>query len=47
MQGYFWHRFLVQIFMLFHMVAVFLVSIAAKITLNYKDFDWLLKSFDQ
>ena len=47
MQGHFWHQFLIQIFMLFHMVAFILVSMAAKITVYFKDSDWLLKNFDQ
>ena len=45
MQGNFWHQFLIQIFMLFHMVAFILFSIAAVITAYFKDSDWLLKIF--
>jgi len=47
MQGHFWHQFLNQISMLFHVVAFILVSMAAKITAYFKDSDWLLKNFDQ
>ena len=46
MQGHFWHQFLTQLFMLFHMVASIFFSMAAPITTNFKDSDWLLKNFD-
>ena len=47
MQGHFWHQFLTQLFMLFHMVTSFFFSMAAPITTYFKDFDWLFKNFDQ
>ena len=33
MQGHFWHRFLAQFFMLFHMVALVLLSMVAFLTI--------------
>ena len=47
MQGHFWQQFLTQLFMLFHMVASILFSMAAPITAYIKDSDWLSKNFDQ
>ena len=46
MQGHFWHQFLTQLFMLFHMVASIFFSMAAPITAYFKDSEWLLKNFD-
>ena len=47
MQGHFWHQFLTQLFMFFHMLASILFSMAVPITANFKDSDWLCKNFDQ
>ena len=47
MQGHFWRQFLNKIFMLFHMVAFILVSMATTLITYFKDSDWLLNSFDQ
>ena len=47
MQGHFWHQFLTQLFMLIHMVACTFFYMAAPINAYFKDYDWLLKNFDQ
>ena len=47
MQGHFWHHFLIQIFILFYMVACILFSTAAPITTYFKDSNWLLRIFSQ
>ena len=47
MQGHFWHLFLAQLFMLFHMIACIFFSMAAPITAYFKDSDWLLEEFWQ
>ena len=45
MQDHFWHLFLTQLFILFHMVACILFSMAAPIIAYFKDSDWLLEEF--
>ena len=47
MQGHFWHMFLIQFFMLFHMVACILFSMVALLTAYFKDSYWLLKKINQ
>ena len=47
MHGHFWRHFLIMIFILFHMVACILFSMAAQITAYFKDSDWLLKILTQ
>ena len=47
MQGHFWHQFLTQFSMPFHMVPSVLLSMVAIITTYFKESDWLLKNFHQ
>ena len=47
MQGHFWHQFLTQFCMLFHMVPSVLLSMVAQITTYFKESDWLLKNLHQ
>ena len=47
MQGHFWHQFLTQFSMLFHMVPLVLLSMVALITTYFKESDWLLKNLHQ
>ena len=47
MQGHFGHQFLIQIYILFHVVPFNLFSMAAAITAYFNDSDWLLNNFNQ
>ena len=47
MQGHFWHQFLIQTFILFHVVPFIFFSMAAPITAYFNYSGWLLNNFNQ